>query len=80
MLLLFGLSVVFMAVAFLVRRPWTLAVPFVTWLGLYVLNAWGIVSGETTLAAALFAGAVGALFAVAGLVFGNAQTRRQPKP
>lgn len=79
MLLLFGLSVVFMAVAFLVRRPWTVALPFAAWLGVYALNATGLVAGDTSLGAALLAGGLGALFAVAGLVFGNAQTGRQPK-
>ena len=39
MTLLFGISIVFMAISFLVRRPWTLAVPFVVALfavGLYL--------------------------------------------
>jgi hypothetical protein len=79
MLLLFGLSVVFMAIAFLIRRPWTIAVPFVAWLGLYGLGAWGIVTGETSLSAALFAGVLGALFAVAGLVLGSRQARSRSK-
>jgi hypothetical protein len=79
MALLFGLSIIFMAIAFLIRRPWTIAVPFVAWLGIYGLNAAGIVTADTSLASALIAGAVGALFAVAGIVFGNGQARRQPK-
>jgi hypothetical protein len=79
MALLFGLSVVFMALAFLVRRPWTVAVPFVAWLGVYVLNASGVLTGDTTLGSAVLAGVVGAMFAIAGLVFGNAQARRQPR-
>ena len=77
--LLFIISVVFMAIAFLVRRPWTVALPFLVWLGIYGLSAAGILSGSTSLGAALLAGGVGALFAVAGLVFGRAQVRRQPK-
>ena len=79
MALLFGLSIVFMAISFLVRRPWTIAVPFVAWLGLYLLSAWGIVSGGTSLDSALFAGALGALFSVAGLVLGRGQARSRPK-
>ena len=79
MALLFGLSIVFMALAFLVRRRWTVAAPFVAWLGIYALNTTGILTGETSLGSALLAGAVGALFAVAGLVFANAQARRLPR-
>jgi len=80
MLLLFGLSVVFMAVAFLVRRPWTIGLPFVVWLGVYLLNGVGILTGETSLGSALLAGGMGALFAVLGIVLGNSQARRQPRP
>ncbi len=79
MALLFGISIVFMAIAFLVRRPWTIALPFVVWLGIYGLSASGVLSGSTSLGSALLAGGVGALFAVAGLVFGQGQVRRQPK-
>ena len=80
MLLLFGLSVVFMAIAFLVRQPWTIALPFAAWLVIYALSATGILASGTSLGAALIAGVMGALFAVAGIIFGNAQARRPPRP
>ena len=73
------MSIVFMAIAFLVRRPWTVALPFLVWLGVYLLGASRIVSDQTSLESALLAGGLGALFAVAGLVLGRAQVRGQPK-
>ncbi len=79
MALLFGISVVFMAVAFLVRRPWTVALPFAIWVGIYALGEVGILPGGTSLSSALLAGGLGALFAVAGLVLGRGQARRQPR-
>lgn len=78
MLLLFGISVVFMAIAFLVRRPWTVALPVVVWLVVYGLSAARILTGETTLGSALVAGVMGAMFAIAGLVVANGQARRRP--
>lgn len=79
MLLVFGISIVFMAIAFLSQRPWTVAVPFLVWLGIDLLVRLGVLAGEPDLGSALLAAAVGALFAVAGLVLGRAQVRGQPK-
>jgi hypothetical protein len=80
MVLLFGLSMVFMAVAFLVRRPWTVGLPFVVWLGLAGLEAAGLISADTTIGSALLAGGLGALFAVAGLVMAGRMTPPPARP
>ena len=79
MALLFGISIVFMAVAFLVGRPWTIALPFVVWLGIWLLGAMGLITGGGPIEAALVAGVMGALFAIAGLVLRKGQANRRPR-
>ncbi len=76
---LFAISVVFMAVAMLVRRPWTVALPFVVWLGVAGLSEAGILPGGTSLGSALLAGGMGALFAIAGLIVGRRPARNRPR-
>ena len=78
MALLFGLGIAFMGIGFLFRRPWTIALPFLVWIGIDALARVGILPGQSDLGAAVLAGVVGALFAVAGIIFGNAQARRLP--
>ncbi len=74
----FGISLVFMAVAFLVRRPWTVAVPFVVWLGLAGLSQGGILPATVTLGSAVLGGAVGAVFAISGLIVSGRPVRGRP--
>jgi hypothetical protein len=78
MTLLFGLSIVFMLIAYVVRRPWTIGLPFAAWLGLWLLGRTGTLSDATSLESALLAGIVGAGFAAAGLFLANQAARRMP--
>jgi hypothetical protein len=77
--LLFGISIVFMAVAFVIRRPSTIVLPFVTWLVIAVLGQAGVLSEASDLGSNVLAGVVGGLFAVAGLVFGERSARQPPR-
>ncbi len=75
---LFGISVVFMIIALVIRRPWTVALPFVVWLGIAGLCAAGMLPGAEPVESALLAGVIGALFAIAGLVMGARTVRGRP--
>ena len=70
------LSLPFLALGCWLGHAWTLAIPFVFWIGFASLEAAGILPGETSLAAALLAGAFGALFTGLGLVLHPVLRRR----
>jgi len=79
MAILLGVSVLFAAIAFLVRRAWTVALPFVAWLGVAGLAAAGVLAGETTVGSSLLAGIVGSMFAFGGLILGERAARQRPR-
>jgi hypothetical protein len=78
MTLLILISLPFGVLGYLVPRAWTIVAPFVVWIGLAWFGELGILSGRTSLASALLAGGLGALFAVAGLVLAR-RTRVAPR-
>jgi hypothetical protein len=80
MAILIAISVPFAVIAFLVRRPWTVALPIVVWLAIAGLGAAGVLSRSTSIESAIAAGVFGAFFAVAGLVLGERSARRRPGP
>jgi hypothetical protein len=49
-------------------RPWALVLPVAFWLAFAWLGSIGVLPGGTSLAAALLAGVLGAVFAVAGVL------------
>jgi hypothetical protein len=71
MTLLILISMPFVALGYLVPRAWTVVVPFVAWMAVAWLGELGILSGRPSLASALLAGGLGALFALAGFFLGR---------
>jgi hypothetical protein len=55
------LSLLFTAIAAWSGRPWTIALPFVFWLGFAWLESLGVLPGTTSTGSALLAGLFGAV-------------------
>lgn len=61
------LSIPFTAIAARSGRPWTIALPFLLWLGFAWLERLGVLPGTTSTGSALLAGLVGAAASSLGI-------------